>query len=92
MARIVWSEVANEDLKNIAEYIERDSVYYAKLTVQAIHNRIKILKEFPFRGRIIPEFNDKCFRELIYGNYRIMYHADSDEVKIVTIVHCRRDI
>ena len=92
MARVVWSEVANEDLKNIANYIERGSAYYAKFTVQAIHQKIKVLKEFPYHGRIIPKFDNESYRELIYGNYRIMYFASTEEVKIVTIVHCKRDV
>jgi len=92
MARIVWSSIANEDLKNIASYIERDSYYYAKLTVQNIYKQIRKLKEFPFSGRMIPEYNEPNFREIIYGSYRIMYVVDSDLIKIITIVHNKQDI
>lgn len=92
MARIIWSAVANEDLKNIASFIERDSLYYAKLTVQNIHKQIKKLKIFPFSGRIIPEYNEPNFREIIYGNYRIMYFVDNDLIKIITIVHNKQDV
>jgi plasmid stabilization system protein ParE len=37
--RIVWSPEAIEDIESIAEYIERDSKFYAKAVVNKIFNQ-----------------------------------------------------
>ncbi len=92
MARVVWSKIADDDLKSIASFIQKDSLYYAKQIVQLIHAKVTKLKDFPFTGRVIPEFNQDQFREIITGNYRIMYFVELDTVTVITIVHSRRDI
>jgi len=68
---------AKEDLKEIQEYISRDSVYYANKTIEGIIEKTKYLSMFPYMGRKIPEFNDVNFRELIYKSYRIFYKVNS---------------
>lgn len=73
MVRISWTRQSVDDLKSIAEYIGRESKYYAKLQVRKISNRTKILKLQPYSGKIVPEVNDEIIRELIEGNYRIIY-------------------
>jgi plasmid stabilization system protein ParE len=56
MAGIVWSKTALNDLKNIANYIGKDSAYYAKTIVRKIYKAVSRLNKFPKSGRIIPEF------------------------------------
>jgi len=47
----------------------------------------------PEIGRIVPELEKKEIRELIEGNYRIIYRIKTkDLVEIVTIHHTSRDI
>jgi plasmid stabilization system protein ParE len=38
-------------------------------------------------GRIVPEIRNKQFRELIYGNYRIIYRIEKKQISILTIRH-----
>jgi plasmid stabilization system protein ParE len=45
------------------------------------------LKSFPVSGLIVPEINSKDFRELIYGNYRIIYRVEKTQISILTIRH-----
>jgi plasmid stabilization system protein ParE len=33
------------------------------------------------------EINERQFRELIYGNYRIIYHIGTKQISILTIRH-----
>ena len=46
----------------------------------------------PELGRIVPERDDLSIRELIEGNYRIIYHFDNnlDTVQILTVHHASR--
>jgi len=45
--RLVWSPEAIEDIEAIAEYIERDSLFYAKAVVDKIFRSSEKLKDFP---------------------------------------------
>jgi addiction module RelE/StbE family toxin len=91
MVKLIWSEKAISDLELIAEFIASDSMKYAKFTVQKLNKLTKILKQSPKAGRIVPEINDQQIRELISGNYRIIYHLeDSDIIEILTIHHAAR--
>jgi addiction module RelE/StbE family toxin len=91
MVQIIWTELALYELKHIKEYISFDSVFYAKNVVQKIRNKTKLLKQFPKRGGIIPEINIENYRQLIEGNYRIMYKISGDKVYILSIFHGARD-
>lgn len=93
MVTLIWTDQAIDDLDSIGEYISENSDKYAQLTVQKLYNKTKILAQFPFSGRTVPEKNIENIRELIEGNYRIIYHiANADVIYILTIYHSARDL
>ena len=93
MVRINWTIQARDDLKNISDYIAQDSVKYAKLQVVRIKTRTKVLYDHIRIGKVVPEFNDPIIRELIEGNYRIIYKITSEtRVDILTIHHVARKL
>lgn len=88
MAQVNWTDQAINDLINIADFIAKDSVKYAKITIDRIRTSAKQLKTLPYSGRKIPEVNIDSVRELIFGNYRIIYFvASSNKVDILTVHH-----
>jgi len=90
MVKVIWSELAIQDLKQIHEYISLDSRFYADRFVEKILTRIDQLETFPTSGRIVPEFNNELIRELIEGNYRIVYKVYLDYVGVVRVHHAAR--
>ena len=93
MVRINWTLQAKDDLKNIADYISKDSVKYAKLQVLRLRYKTNILKSQTHIGRIVPEIENRNIRELIEGNYRIIYKILSENrIDILTIHHSARDL
>jgi addiction module RelE/StbE family toxin len=93
MVRINWTFQAKDDLKSIAEYISKDSKRYAKLQVVRLKDRTRILKTHIYTGRIVSEINRKEIRELIEGNYRIIYKiVNYNQIDILTIYHSARDL
>ena len=90
MVRIEWNEIALEDLKEIHDYIARDSNNYANLFVKKLYDAVQNLKDFPEIGRIVPETNISSIREIIFQNYRIIYRNMVDYVEILTIIHGSR--
>ena len=81
---------ARTDLKQIQEYISKDSIYYANKTINEIINKTEYLLMFPYMGRKIPEFDNTNFRELIYRSYRILYKVNSN-IYILNVFHHSRD-
>lgn len=93
MVRIIWSQIAIEDLKAIREYIGHDSPKYAKLQIRRIRNRVKILQSNPNAGKPNPESQHPNIRELIEGHYRIIYELIGNEaIHILLVHHGARDL
>jgi toxin ParE1/3/4 len=90
--KILWTEPAIEDLRNLHGYIAKDSDVYASSFVQRIILAVDRLSDFPRLGRIVPEAEQETIRELLYQNYRIIYRIKSDFIEILTVIHGRRDL
>lgn len=88
MVKINWTTQAKNDLISIAEFIGKSSRKYARIQIQRIRERTRQLKEYPNSGRVVPELENPRIRELILGNYRIIYCLVSDErIDILTVHH-----
>ena len=93
MARaIVWTHEAVSDLEAIADYINRDSAAYAAAVVRELLDAGNSLERLSQRGRIVPETQRTTIRELIVGEYRLIYRVERVRIVIVTIIHGRRDL
>jgi len=93
MVRLIWSELATNELQEIFDYISKDSKLYAKRQVNRIRQKTIKLKTSKYIGKEVEELGIPTIRELIEGNYRIIYKVLSDhEVAILTIHHSARDL
>ncbi len=90
MVKVVWTDLAIEDLKSIHEYISKDSKLYADRFITKLINRVDQLENHPQSGRIVPEFGKEDIRELIEGNYKIIFQIKPDHVGIVRVHHSAR--
>lgn len=88
--RIIWSPLAVDRASEIADYIAQDKPSAAKKWIDTIFSKVEKLKSSPEIVRIVPEINDSQFRELIYGNYRIIYRIETKQISILTIRHGRQ--
>ena len=93
MVQIRWTRKSTKDLSDIFEYISIDSKKYAKRQIVRIKARSQIVKTNPGAGKLVPELTESDFRELIEGNYRIIYKVLNDKhVDILTVHHTARDL
>lgn len=91
MAYVVrWSPRALEDVEAIAEYIQKDSPFYAKAVVAKIVAASRRLVDFPLSGRIVPETGDSAVREFFVFSYRVIYRIKGTSITIAAVVHCKR--
>jgi addiction module RelE/StbE family toxin len=92
MAKIIWSPSSIEDLEQIYEYIAKDSPNQAGLFVEKIINLTEKIKDFPYIGKVIKEYRDDNYRELIIHSYRIMYKIiNKMEIRILGVIHGARN-
>jgi addiction module RelE/StbE family toxin len=86
MAEVIWTESALADLEDIGEYIAKDSVRYAELTITKLFESPDILELNPKAGKMIPELQNESIRQIIRGSYRIIYHVvDEYRIDILTV-------
>jgi len=92
LAEVVWTEQALEDLDAICRFIARDALSAAKLFAFKTFEASDALAEFPQMGRMVPELKDQSLRELILGQYRLIYRHDPTlhRVAILTLLHGAR--
>ena len=91
MAReIVWTESAWKDLEAVADYIARDSEHYAAAIVLETRDAARSLAEMADRGRNVPEFEDRNVRELLLGNYRLIYRVLPKVLQVLAFIHGAR--
>jgi len=85
--RIIWSPLSLERVAEIADYIARDNLTAAERWVDGIFKLAEPLEDLPKLGRIVPEIERDDFREVIKGNYRIIYRVKPEQVSILTVRH-----
>ena len=90
MNKIVWTDVAVADLKNIRDHISKDSHVYSRAFLLVIFNSVEQLERFPKSGRMVPEFKRANTRELLVGTYRVIYDVTGSIVRILTVIHGSR--
>ena len=91
MVKVNWTLQSVSDIENIANFIAQDSERYAQIQVYRFFEATEILETNPQVGRIVPELNNQDIRELILGNYRIIYHIVTTVlIDILTVHHSKR--
>ncbi len=93
--KVIWSNVAEHDLKNIIDYIADDSPSAALRIFKNIKQAASNLYFFPERGRIVPELKDQGilqYRELIISPWRLIYRVSEKKVYVLSILDSRQNI
>jgi toxin ParE1/3/4 len=91
MARVVQTDLARADLREVLRYLRRHSRPAAERLAQAVKERLSRLSKFPQFGRERPEFGVGV-RSTVVGDYIIVYHATAAVVTVIRIFHGSRDI
>jgi toxin ParE1/3/4 len=93
VARTVrWAEVATQDLAEAAEFIARDSRFYAMALVREARAAARSLRTLAERGRVVPEAHSPDVRELSVKSYRLIYWIAPKIVTVIAFVHGARDL
>jgi len=93
MARTVtWTASAVNDLDSVAEFIAKDSRFYAITVVRKARDLARSLSVVAQRGRIVPESHSADIREVFLWHYRLIYKVTPERVYILAFIHGARDL
>ena len=88
--KLVWSPLALERMGEIADFIAQERPQVAEEWVEEVFAAVENLVCFPGSGRVVPEVRREQIREMIHGNFRIIYRLDPAQVSILTVRHARQ--
>ena len=90
--KIIWSPLASEKLSEIAEHIALDKKEAALKWVNTIFEKVEKVTTFPNQGRIVPELKNNRYRELIIGNYRVVYKVLDNDIYVLTVRNLKQNL
>ena len=93
--KIIWTNVAENDLKNIIEYISVDSPQNALKILKKIKQKATNLYTLPERGRIVPELQDQGvlqYRELVIPPWRLIYRTSERKIFVLSVIDSRQNV
>jgi len=93
--KIIWADVAENDLREIIEYIATESPDNALKILKKIKQKTSSLYTLPERGRIVPELQDQgilLYRELIISPWRIIYRMSEMKVYVLSVLDARQNV
>jgi len=83
--KIIWSPLAQHKLNEIVDYIAQDKPEAALTWVETVLDKVENLSSLPNSGRVVPELGNEQYKELIIGNYRVIYKIARKQIQILTI-------
>jgi len=88
--RILFTPAGRRQFLEALAYIYGDNPAAATSFRKKAEKTLSRLKEFPESGRLVPEFSDLPFREVIVRPYRFLYRVKDQTVWIVAVWHSAR--
>jgi plasmid stabilization system protein ParE len=91
-APVAWTRPALDSLLDIVRHIQTDNLPAARRFASQIKAKVARLEQFPESGRPVPEFPSSGLRELIIGDYRVIYRAVKGpaSVQVLAVRHGAR--
>lgn len=93
--QVSWAAAAQNDLKQIIDYIAIDSPDHAVQILKKINQKVSGLYAMPDRGRIVPELKEqgiRTYREMIIAPWRVIYRISDSAVFVLSVIDSRRNI
>jgi len=92
VAKVIWTERALSQVREILDYIAEDSPTNAVRFGTRLVESPRPLAHSPEIGCVVPEFGDESIREIRCGPYRVMYKLFDDACYVTTVIHGSRDV
>ncbi len=85
--KLLFTPTGREQFLAALAYIHRDNPDAAKAFRKKAEKVLKRLSAFPKSGRLLPEFPDLPYREVIVAPYRFFYLTAERAIWVVAVWH-----
>jgi len=85
--KVLFTPAARKDFLAALAYIREDNPPAASRFREIAEKVLSRLEQFPESGRIIPEFPELPYREVIIPPYRFFYRVEVKNIWIVAVWH-----
>jgi toxin ParE1/3/4 len=85
--KLIWSPLSIDGVSEIAAYIAQENPAAAEKWVDTVFRKVEDLQDFPESGRVVSGTENKTIRELIFGNYRLIYRLEEKRISVLTVRH-----
>ena len=93
--QVFWTDVAENDLKEIIGYISIRNPANAKKILKKIKSKASSLHTFPERGCIVPELKKQGisqYREMIISPWRLNYRIAEKKIFVLSFLDSRQNV
>ena len=90
--KVEFSPQAVLDLEDIADFIAEDNPQAAEAWVDRLVETAEGMAAHPKAGRVVPEVDDTHVREVLLGNYRIVYRVEPTRILVLTVIEGHRPL
>lgn len=88
--KVRWTDRARRDLAEIGRFIARDKPSASRRWIDRLVRGATQAARFPQAGRMVPELRRPDVREVLIGNYRLVYWLNEGELQVVTVFEGHR--
>ena len=83
--KIVWSQESLKQLNEIENFIAKDNRNRAVKLISKLIDCSEGIKDYPYKGRVVPEFSIDNIREVFEQSFRIVYKISKEQIEILTV-------
>jgi toxin ParE1/3/4 len=88
--KVRFTPSARREFLEAIDFIRLDSPFAAEAMLARSRDGLAQLHDFPESGRLVPEFPDSLYREILVSPYRFFYRISDDTVWVVGVWHDRQ--
>ena len=88
--KVRWTQRSIQDLRDIGDFIAQDKPGAARRWIARLQERARNVAPVPLSGRKVPELDRDDVREVLLGNYRIVYRLFPKHIEVLTVFEGHR--
>jgi toxin ParE1/3/4 len=88
--RVRFTPSADREFLDAIAFVREESPMAADALLLRSQEGLSQLRDFPESGRVVPEFPDLAYREVLVNPYRFFYRVGPDAVWVVAVWHERQ--
>ena len=85
--KVCFTPAARKEFLAALAFIREDNPQAARRLRQRAETMLRRLEEFPESGRVIPEFPELPYREVVISPYRFFYRVKGETIWVVGVWH-----